>query len=112
MSPVKSLGWLFLTLLVLPACDDKKTNYSGFSNLVSERNAARQAISQEKDREKNLESDILEAPDKDKKKEGSSSVLYEREVKVVDSSSQKTLAQGVAYMNKQGQIVKIKIIRE
>lgn len=112
MKPVKILGSFFLSLLLLSGCDDKKKDYSGFSNLVSERHEARQAISEEKAREKARESNIQKSPDKDKKEESSSSILYEREVKIVDSGSQKTLATGKAYINKQGQIIQIKIVKQ
>ncbi len=113
MNPGKMVWWAFLALLLLPACEDKKEDYTGFSNLVAERAAARQSVSEEKAREKHKESPGLDAK-KDSAKtrqteEKVSPILYEREVQIVDTSSQKALAKGVAYINKQGQIVKIKL---
>ncbi|MDD9302792.1 MAG: hypothetical protein HUK40_10850 [Desulfobacter sp.] len=38
-------------------------------------------------------------------------VVYEKKVEIVDSQSRQSLAHGIAYMNKNGQIVKIKVKR-
>lgn len=113
MNPGKMVWWAFLALLLLPACEDKKEDYTGFSNLVAERAAARQAVSEEKAREKDTQRigpDAKKDPAKSRQKEEEvSPILYEREVHIVDTASQKALARGVAYINKQGHIVKIKL---
>ena len=116
----KTLWCLFFSALMLSACDDKKDSFSGLSDLVKERNEIRQTISDETARKKVLEKQGSKAYTKEdaaiervkKKSEISSIVLYEREVEVVDSFSQLPLAKGIAYLNKEGQIVKIKIIKE
>ena len=41
----------------------------------------------------------------------SSIVLYEEKIKILGSKSGRTLANGVAYINKKGEIVKIKILK-
>ena len=95
------------------ACEGDKDQYSGLSNLVAERNEARKLISDENKRAKKLagqrkkdeRSDAV-AADKDM----STVVLYEKNIDIVDSESRRKLARGVAYLNKSGQIVRIKII--
>jgi len=111
--------WIFLSLLLF-ACDNKKDEYSGLSGLIAEKNEARQSIS-EATAQKKTQNKSLEKPDdredtkiasSRKKKEISSIVLYERDIEIVDSSSRKGLAKGVASLNKEGKIIKIKIISE
>jgi len=111
----KVLSCLFYGTLMLSACDDKKEDFSGLSNLVAERNEVRQVISDETARKKVAEKQGLKDTPKDvvkKKEEISSVVVYERDIEVLDSSSRMSLAKGIAYLNKEGQIVRIKIIRE
>jgi hypothetical protein len=116
----KILWGILLGLLVLSACDDKRDSFSGLSNLVEERREVRQAISDKKAREKALERQQPNADakaavvlDKEKKKrELSPIILYGRNVEIVDSSNRMALAKGIAYLNKEGLIVKITIIRE
>jgi hypothetical protein len=116
----KILWSLLFGLLVLSACDDKRDGFSGLSNLVEKRSEVRQRISDKKAREKALERQPSNADSKaavalgkeKKKKEISPIVLYKREVEVVDSSNRMSLAKGIAYLNKEGQIVKITITRE
>ncbi|MBA3008788.1 MAG: hypothetical protein KKF12_15000 [Proteobacteria bacterium] len=119
------LSCSFLSLILLTACDDKKDGYSGLADLVAERNEARQSISEKTVRKKNLErQDAKDTLKKDalkedtaivrplKKEKISSVVLYEKKIEVVDSSSRMAIAKGIAYLNKEGQIVKIKILKE
>jgi len=105
---------------LLTACDDRKDEYSGLADLVAERNEARKSLSEQTVRKKNLDrQDAKDGLKEDtaivrslKKEEISSVVLYEKQIEVVDSSSRMAIAKGVAYMNKEGQIVKIKILKE
>jgi hypothetical protein len=115
------ISWVLLfSVLVLSACEDKKDDFSGLSNLVEQRNQVRQRLSDKNAREKAVEQQRSDAGskegavfDKEKKNPGVSPViLYERDVEVVDSSNRKSLAKGIAYLNKEGQIVKITIIKE
>jgi len=113
--------WGFsLCVVMLAGCDDKKDGFSGLSDMVGQRNEARQSISDRTAREKSLEKQEANTGYKEdtaleriKKPEGVSPVVvYERDIEVVDSSSRMALAKGIAYLNKEGQIVKIKIIKE
>ncbi len=117
-------GFVVICVLVgsflLSGCDNEKDPYSGLSGLVAERNAARENISHETALKKSLEK---ETGDNGSKKESttddlsqpeeiSSVILYEREINIVDASSKMPLAKGVAYMNKTGDIIRIKVIKE
>jgi len=109
--------WIFLSLLLF-SCDKNKDDYSGLSDLIAERNEVRQSISEAEAEKKARKKSPQKAETKDstkiikKKKELSSIVLYERDIEIVDSFSRKGLAKGVASMNKEGKIIKIKIISE
>lgn len=111
------LGALFL----ISGCqDDKgKNDYSGVSDLIAERNSARYELAEKtppksENSKKNIEKKPEESnPDSDEnQKELTSIILYEQKVKIVGSDSGRTLANGIAYVNKKGQIVRIKIIKE
>ncbi len=109
------LSCLLSSALLLIACDDKKEGFSGLSSLVAERNEVRQSISDETARKKVAEKKEVKVVPKDVEKKTekiSSVVVYERDIEVLDSSSRMSLAKGIAYLNKEGQIVRIKIIRE
>jgi hypothetical protein len=107
-------------VLVLSGCEDKKDDFSGLSNLVDKRNQVRQSISDKNAQEKAVDRQKSDAGfkekaglDMEKKNPGVSPViLYERDIEVVDSSNRQSLAKGIAYLNKEGQIVKITIIKE
>lgn len=119
MKSGRIIFWVFLSLL-LCGCDKKKDDYSGLSNLISERNEVRQSISEareaKKTRDKTLKEDDAQenttTASSRKKKKISTIVLYKRNIEIVDSSSRKGLAKGVASLNKEGKIIKIKIITE
>lgn len=110
------LSCLLYGTLMLSACDDKNKDFSGLSGLVAERNEVRQSISDETARKKVAEKKGVQVVPKEvvrkKTEEISSVVVYERDIEVLDSSSRMSLAKGTAYLNKEGQIVRIKIIRE
>lgn len=114
-------GKLFYSVCLLlfflaSACTEdkeKKEDFSGVSDLISERNKARH-VAVEKTLPSSAEENLsISKPESDSKvEEVSSIVLYEENVNIVGSDSRRTLAKGVAYINKQGQIVKIKILKE
>ncbi|RLC02392.1 MAG: hypothetical protein DRH34_07470 [Deltaproteobacteria bacterium] len=122
MKLVKFCGYLlFCLFFLLSACqDDKgKNDYSGVGELISDRNKARyeaaknppkKSSSSRKAKVNKVDSSKLKTTPK--KEEISSIVLYEEDIEVVGSKSGRTLAKGVAYINKKGQIVKIKILKE
>lgn len=111
------MGMFFL----ISACDDEKgkNDYSGVSKLIAERNKARYET-KENSPEKNVIkrkttiNDTSPPPSKNtsKKDELTSIILYEEDVEIVGAKSQRTLAKGVAYINKKGQIVKIKLSKK
>ncbi len=112
--------WVLAGSFLLSACDNEKDQYSGLSGLVAERNEARENISHETALKKSKEKDTSSNSSKDETEfdrlaqpeEISSVALYEREINIVDAKSKMPLAKGVAYMNKTGHIVKIKVIKE
>jgi hypothetical protein len=122
---MKSEKNVLLVILVLffliSGCqdDDRKNDYSGVSNLIAERNKARYEVAKNppkksvtaKKRTWNKTS-TSKSESNLKKEEFSSIILYEEDVEIVGSDSQKILAKGVAYINKKGQIVRIKILKE
>ncbi len=108
----------FILLFLLSACrDDKEKNadYSGISELISDRNKARQEAAKKNSGSKSTEEKIStgkKESDLKTEEEISPVVLYEEKVDIVGSESRRTLSKGVAYINKKGQIVKIKILTE
>jgi len=120
MNSGKLLGCLFFSVLLLSGCDDKEDEFSGLSDLVRMRQGIRKTISRDNARKKDSEKqgqniDPQKVPPIDRvkqKKEISSIVLYEKNIEVVDSTTGSSLAKGIAYMNKDGRIIKIKITKE
>ncbi|MFH2060801.1 MAG: hypothetical protein ABIJ59_18150 [Pseudomonadota bacterium] len=116
---MKSGRILFLLLLslffLISACQDdgKKGDYSGVSELISGRNKARYDVAEKPPaKKKSPNKPTIEETRASKTDELASAILYEQEVKIVGSNSGQTLADGVAYINKKGQIVRIKILKE
>jgi len=112
--------YLCLFFLISACQDDKeiKNDYSGVSDLISERNRARYDTVEKKPIKsvgsKPTEEKIntsKQEPDS-KSEEILSIVLYEENVDIVGTESNRTIAKGVAYINKKGQIVRIKILKE
>ena len=107
------IGMVIWAGAFLQACESDKDQYSGFSDLVAERNEARKIISGENREKKKVTKNAQEERPKSdvrEKKSISKVVLYEKSIDIVDSESRLPLARGVAYLNKSGQIVRIKII--
>lgn len=97
---------------------EKKEDFSGVSELISDRNKARHVAVEKfsaQDSRPKSEEEIITIPKQESDpgaEEISSIVLYEEKVDIVVSESRQTLAKGVAYINKQGRIVRIKILKE
>lgn len=111
-----SIGVWMLPVFVLSvcACNEKEDPYSDLSRLVAERNEARKAIARER---KLMEKDAPGAIQSKKKgvpKKGdvATVALVERKVSITDSNSGTVMARGVAYLDKSGKIVRIKIIKD
>lgn len=112
------ISFLVFFVAVLPSCKNEDDNYSGVGKLIADRNKMRYRLAEERENNKgktrpsnqkndSVSKDALERVAR--KKELSTNVLDERQIVIVDSSSGTPLAQGVAYLNKQGKIVKIKL---
>lgn len=121
MKSEKKFVYAVLVLIFLiSACQDEKTknDYSGVSNIIASRNKARYDEA-ENFSKKNVstktstdEDSTSKPASTSKEKELSSIILYEEKVKIVGVESDRTLAKGVAYINKKGQIVRIKILKD
>ena len=100
-----------LLFFACSSCKDKKEDYSGLSELVAQRQKARQSLSGKTSNQLDSKSDIQTEKESSglKKEEMVSNTLYTREVVIVDTSSGTSLAKGIAYLNKEGEIIKIKI---
>ena len=86
------------------------------SNLIADRNKARYDVAKDN---KSATKKTSVKPSKSsatksrsKQDELTTTILYEQKIKVVGTESGRTLANGVAYINKKGQIVRIKISKE
>ena len=108
-----AVGLCFLTSV---SCqDEKKDDFSGVGRLISDRNKTRYA----KDNDSSPpQSNTEKQQTKNKSIQSESSkddlfsvTLYEEDVKILGSKSGRVLARGVAYINKKGQIIKIKILK-
>lgn len=106
-----------LGLCLVLSCDSEKDQYAGLGEMVAERQEVRKSIAEENARKKDQDSfwedqgssDMMA----DRKEEAVSSVVvYEKQIEILDSDSKLPLAKGVAYMNKSGQIVRIKVYRK
>lgn len=126
---MKSGNFFLYALLILcfgiSACRNEKeeNHYSTVSDMIAERNKARYEMAETPSK---MSSSPKEATttntDTSKPKSNSNSnskkeellsiILYEEEVEIVSSESQRTLAKGIAYINKKGQIVRIKLLKE
>ncbi len=119
--------FLGLVFLVFSSCQDEKekNDYSGVGKLVASRNKARyeaaenpppkkRSINKTSIPRKNTVDSIntLKPESKSKQEKLSSIVLYEEKIKILGSKSGRTLANGVAYINKKGGIVKITILKD
>ncbi len=121
MKSRKIFLWFFVGLfcLSLNSCkDDNKDDFSGVSDLIASRNKTRYEVADSAVHEKNETSkktndkvNSVKSGSKSKREKLSSIVLYKENVKILGSKSGRTLAKGVAYINKQGEIVKIKILK-
>ncbi len=112
---------LLSLFFLISACQDKKeetdrkSDFSGVSNLIADRNKARYDVAENPPEKKpstlKATNNDSKTPE-DKKEELATAILYEQKIKVVGSESGRTLASGIAYINKKGQIVRIKITKE
>jgi hypothetical protein len=102
---------------IISACgnDAEKSSYSGVSELISDRNKARYDIAEnppKKSLKPAAETKGEAGPSDSKKEDLAAIILYEEKIHIVGADSGRTMAKGVAYVNKKGQIVRIKITKE
>jgi len=117
------LGFVFL---IFSSCQNEngEKDFSGVGRLIASRNKARydaaeklapkeQSIDKTNVSKKNTtdRTNALKSESKYRQEELSSITLYEEKIKILGSKSGRTLANGVAYINKKGEIVKIKILK-
>ena len=117
---------LGVVFLIFSSCQDEneQNNFSGVGKLIASRNKARydaaeklapkeQSIDKTNVSKENTtdRTNALKLESNSRQEELSSIVLYEEKIKILGSKSGRTLANGVAYINKKGEIVKIKILK-
>ncbi|WDP91419.1 MAG: hypothetical protein HUN04_17615 [Desulfobacter sp.] len=98
-------------------CDRDKEQFSGLSEMVAERHQVRRSLSDEdggtgKVGKKAGESTEIAGDPAQPGKELASGILFEKQIQILDAQSKTPLAKGVAYLDKQGRIVRIKIIKK
>lgn len=102
---VSACLFLFLTAFAAGCEKDQKKKdeaFQGVGRLISDRNKARYNAAGQESR----------GSDNSKTRNEPMSTLYEENVEIVSTSSNSTLGKGVAYLNKEGKIVYIKITRK
>ena len=117
---MKSKRVLFLCVLglvfLISACGEENgvDDFSGVSDLIADRNKARYEVKENPPAKKNSPRSPSPQAKSSTSKEDELSyvILYEQDVDIIGSDSGRTLAKGVAYVNKKGQIVRIKLLKE
>lgn len=118
---VLTVGFLLLALAAAGCSQEEKSDYKGVSDIISNRNKARRSVGKypSKSFDEPLDQDRGDAStavqsdrQQEEGEEIQSIILYEEEVTIVSEVSRKELARGVAYINKQGQIVRLKIVNK
>ncbi|MCG8549943.1 MAG: hypothetical protein MI799_06030 [Desulfobacterales bacterium] len=112
------ISFLVLIMAGLSSCKSEDDNYSGVGKLIAERNKMRHQLADETGNNKRTtgpsNQDTNSVPQREAgnvppKGKLSASVLDEKRIVIVEASSGKPLGQGVAYLNRKGEIVKIKL---
>jgi hypothetical protein len=109
-------GKVFLIIILslfflISACEDAEdTSFSGLSQIISDKNKTRYEKAGKASELKSQQKAEPVSREKLKEEELLSIHLYEEAVEIVASDSKRKIAKGIAYINKQGKIVKIKII--
>ncbi|MBF0572509.1 MAG: hypothetical protein HQK69_01935 [Desulfamplus sp.] len=109
--------FIFPLLTLVAGCsqDEEKDAYSTISNMIVERNKARMnRAAQKLSSKKNSEDDTSLTEDtsinnSQTDKEKPQTMTFEEEVRIVSTSSGKTISMGTAYLDKSGKIVSIRI---
>ncbi len=116
------MGIIFLAFTSC-ADEEEKNDYSGVGQLIHSRNKARHFAAKNPPKKRSTDktsvsksrtadrTDTLKSDPLSKHEKLSSIDLYEEKIKILGSKSGITLADGVAYINQKGEIVKIKILK-
>ncbi len=109
---------IFIVALTTVSCgNDEKDDFSGVGKLIAERNKMRYHIADQSEDPKtkaaqNQTGGVTPGRTEEKKIQDqklSTMALDEKQIIIVDSSSGTPLGRGVAYVNKQGEIIRIKL---
>lgn len=112
------IAFLVFFMAVLPSCKSEDDDYSGVGKLIAERNKMRYRLADKAEENKgktessNQKSDLGSRYASDRgmpEKELSTNVLNEKKIVIIDTSSGRSLGQGIAYVNQKGEIIKIKL---
>lgn len=117
---MRSLSVLLLILVVTvtSSCgSDEKDDFSGVGKLIAERNKMRYHIAENPENSEKTAGPDQKASTKPERVAGTNfqdkisetAALEKRKIVIVDASSGTSLGQGVAFMNKKGEIVRIKL---
>ena len=121
IKPLYIYALLCCFTLFFPACGGDDREFEEVSRLISSRNSARYKKAEKKKKPVKVESKgqkpstkpaQTQTKNKTGKKKSSSEALYEEKILIVSSSSKTTLGVGTAYLNKDGEIIQIKIKRD
>jgi len=112
-------AFLSILFLVVACSNEKPGDFKKVGELISDRNSARYSFAgnkRSKSKSKVIQEKAQPSAKKDKietaKGQTSSAGLVEEKIQIIGASSKKPLAKGLAYLNENGQIVRIKIFKE
>lgn len=109
---------LLITITVFPACKSEDDKYSGIGKIIADRNEMRYDIAGDSKKDKGTSKSSGKKTDSAsnydsataaRKKTLTTNVLNKKNVVIVDTSSGAPLARGVAYVDQNGKILKIKL---
>ena len=105
---------LFCISCFISGCkkDKEDTAYQGVGKLVAERHRTRMAQSAEKRGQTNRKQASNKYTPELDDQSSSEKTIFEQKVKIVSSSSGKTLARATAFLDRRGKIINIKIEQE
>ena len=117
MRSLSVLLLIFVVTLTASCGSDEKDDFSGVGKLIADRNKMRYNIAEKSDNSETTAGPDQKAGTKPERVAGTNSqdkipetvALEKRKIVIVDASSGTSLGQGVAFVNKKGEIVRIKL---
>ncbi len=102
---------LFCTSCLISGCkqDQEKTAYQGVGKLIAERHKARIAQSAGKKEYTNKKKYAEDSTYVSNNQSGAEATISEKKVRIVSSSSGRTIAKATAFLDETGKIISIKI---